>query len=80
MIDTETRVFEHNNQVSLPSLENIDDGSQKKRKEKRKRSKKSPQNINKKLKTGSKRTSGIFVGHWEKPTELKATEEKEEKV
>ena len=33
----------------------------------------------KKLKTESKRTSGIFVGHWEKPTELKATEKKRRK-
>ena len=38
-IDTETRGIEHDNPVSLPSLENIDDGSQKKQKEKRKRSK-----------------------------------------
>ena len=78
-IDKETRVIAHDNPVSLPSLENIDDGSQKKRKEKRKRSKESPQNVNKKLKTESKRTSGIFVGHWEKPTELKATEKKRRK-
>ena len=73
------RVIEHDNPVSLPSLENIDDGSQKKRKGKRKRSKENPQNVNKKLKTESKRTSGIFVGYWEKSTELKATEKKEKK-
>ena len=79
MIDKEMRVIEHDNPVSLPSLENIDDGSQKKRKEKRKHSKESPQNINKKLKTESKRISGIFVGHWKKPTELKATEKKRRK-
>ena len=75
-LDTETRVIEHDNPVILPSLENIDDGSQKKQKEKRKRSKESPQNVNENLKTESKRGSGIFVGHWEKPTELKATEKK----
>ena len=78
-IDTETRVIEHDNQVSLPCLENIDDGSQKKRKEKRKHSKESPQSVNKKLKAANKITSGIFVGHWEKPTELKATEKKKRK-
>ena len=75
-IDKETRVTEHDNPVSLPSLENIDDDSQKKRKEKRKRSKQSAKNVNKKLKTESKRTSGIFVGQWETPTELKVTEKK----
>ena len=78
-IDKETRVVEHDNPVNLPSLENINDGSQKKRKGKRKRSKENPQNVNKKLKTESKRASGIFVGHWEKPTELKATEKKRRK-
>ena len=35
--------------------------------------------MNKKLKTESKRASGIFLGHWEKPTELKATEKKRRK-
>ena len=45
MIDKETRVIEHDNPVSLPSLENINDGSQKKRKGKRKRSKESPKNV-----------------------------------
>ena len=79
MIDKETRGIEHDNPVSLPSLEHIDDGSQKKRKGKRKCSKENPQNINKKLETESKRESGIFVGHWEKPTELKATEKKNRK-
>ena len=47
----ETLVTEHDNPVSLPSLENIDDDSQKKRKEKRGRSKESAKNVNKKLKT-----------------------------
>ena len=35
-IDKETWITEHGNSVNLPSLENIDDDSQKKRKEKRK--------------------------------------------
>ena len=50
-IDRETRVIEHGNPISLPSLENIDDNFQKKQKEKRKQSKESPKNDNKKLKT-----------------------------
>ena len=50
-IDKETRVTEHDNPVSLPSLENIDDDSQNKRKEKRRPSKESVKNVNKKLKT-----------------------------
>ena len=50
-IDKETRVTEHDNPVSLPSLENIDDDSQNKRKEKRRRSKESVKNFKKKLKT-----------------------------
>ena len=66
-------------QYVFPSLENIDYGSQKKRNKKRKRSKVSPKNVNKKLKTESKRTSGIFVGHWEKPPELKVAEKKRRK-
>ena len=79
-IDKETRVIEHAIPVNLQSFENIDDGSQKKRKEKRKRSKESAKNVNKKLKTESKRTSGIFVGHWEKqPPELKVTKKKRRK-
>ena len=49
-IDRETRVTEHGNPVSLPSLENIDDDSQKKRKVKRRWSKESARNVNKKLK------------------------------
>ena len=66
--------------MSLPSLENIDDDSQKKRKEKRKRSKESARNVNKKLKTENKRPSGIFVGYAKLPSELKVTEKKENKV
>ena len=49
--DKETRITEHDNPVSLPSLENIDDASQKKQKEKRRRLKESVKNFNKKLKT-----------------------------
>ena len=73
--DKETRVTEQENPVSLPSLENIDDDSQKKRKEKRKQSKESAKNVNKTLKT----ESGIFVGYCETPPELKVTEKKERK-
>ena len=40
-IDKETRVIEHDSSVNLPSLENIDDDSQKKTKDKWKRSKES---------------------------------------
>ena len=75
IIDRETRVTEHHDPVNFPSLQNIDDGSQKKRKEKRKRSKESAKNVNKKLKT----ESGIFVGYCETPPELKVTEKKEKK-
>ena len=39
-IDKETRVTDHDNPVSLHSLENIDDDSQKKQKEKKRRSQK----------------------------------------
>ena len=75
-IDRETRVIEHDDPVNLPSLENINDDSQKKLKEKRKRPKESARNINKKLKT----ESGIFVGYAKLPSELKVTEKKETKV
>ena len=81
-INEETQVIvviEHENPVSLPSLDNIDDNFQKKQKEKRKRSKESPKNANKKLKTESvesRKTSGIFVGYWEKPPELKVAEKR----
>ena len=61
--------------MNLPSLQNIDGDSQKKQKEKRKQSKESAKNINKKLKT----ESGIFVGYSETPPELKVTEKKEKK-
>ena len=62
--------------MNLFSLENIEDDSQKKRKEKRKRAKESAKNVNKKLKT----ESGIFVGYAKLPSELKVTEKKENKV
>ena len=75
-VDKETRVIEHDSPVSLPSLENIDEGSQKKQKEQRKQSKESPKDVHKKLKTESKRTRRIFVGHWEKLPELKVTGKK----
>ena len=78
-IDRETRVTEHDDPVNLPSLERINDDSQKKRKEKRKRTKESAKNINKKLKTENKRPSGIFVGYAKLPSELKVTEKKEKK-
>ena len=74
--DRETRVIEHDDPVNLPSLENIEDDSHKKRKEKRKRPKESAKNVNEKLKT----ESGIFVGYAKLPSELKVTEKKENKV
>ena len=73
-INRGTRVTKHDDPVNLPSLENIDDDSQKKQKKKRKQSKESAKNVNKKSKT----KSGIFVGHCETPPELKVTEKKEE--
>ena len=72
-IDRETRVIAHDNPVNLPSFQNIDDYSQKKRKEKRKRTKESPKHVNKKLKT----ESGIYVGYCGTPSELKVIEKKE---
>ena len=57
-IDRETRVIAHDDPTSLPSLESTNDDFQTKRKEKRKRTKESVKNVNKKLKT----ESGIFVG------------------
>ena len=75
-IDRETRVIEHDDPVNLPFIENVEDDSQKKRKEKRKRPKESAKNVNKKLKT----ESGIFVGCAKLPFELKVTEKKENKV
>ena len=74
-IDRETRVIEHDDPVNLPSLENNNDDSQMKRKVKRKRSKKSARNVNKKLKT----ESGIFVGYCETAPKLKVAEKKEKK-
>ena len=78
-IDRETRVIARDDPISLPSIENIDDDSQTKRKEKRKRTKESTKNVNKKLKTENKRPSGIFVGYAKLPSELKVTEKKEKK-
>ena len=75
-VDIETRVIEHDDPVNLPSVENIEGDSQKKRKEKRKRPKESAKNVNKKLKT----ESGIFVGYAKLPSELKVTEKKANKV
>ena len=79
-IDRETRVIAHDDPISLPSLESTDDDSQTKRKEKRKRTKESTKNVNKKLKTENKRPSGIFVGYAKLPSELKVTEKKENKI
>ena len=74
-IDRETRVIVHDDQVNLHSLQNIDNDSQKKRKEKRKRTKESVKIVNKKLKT----ESGIYVGYCKTSPELKVTEKKEKK-
>ena len=79
-IDRETRVIAHDDPTSLPSLESTDDDSETKRKEKRKRTKESAKNVNKKLKTENKRPSGIFVGYAKLPSELKVTEKKENKI
>ena len=54
-----------------PSLENMDDNSSKKQKRKGNDKKKIARNGNKKLKTESKRTSGIFVGYCKIPSEFK---------
>ena len=75
-IDRKTRVIAHDDPTSLPSLESTDDDFQTKRKEKRKRTKESAKNVNKKLKT----ESGIFVGFAKLPSELKVTEKKENKI
>ena len=66
IINQETRVTEHYNPVSVPSLQSIDHNSLKKQNEKRKQSIEIATNANKKLKTEgvkSKRTSGISVGY-----------------
>ena len=75
-IDRETRVIAHDDPTSLPSLESTDDDFQTKRKEKRKQTKESAKNVNKKLKT----ESGISVGYAKLPSELKVTEKKENKI
>ena len=75
-IDREIRVIAHDDPTSLPSLESTDDDFQMKRKEKRKRTKESVKNVNKKIKT----ESGIFVGYAKLPSELKVTEKKENKI
>ena len=59
-----------------PSLENVDDNSAKKRKEKRKRSKEIAGSAKKKLKAENKRPSGIFVGYAKLPCEVKETTNK----
>ena len=63
-----------------PSLENVDDNSPKKRKEKGKRSKEITGSAKKKLKTENKRPSGIFVGYAKLPCEVKETTNKKSKV
>ena len=63
-----------------PSLENVDDNSPKKRKEKGKRSKEITASAKKKLKTENKRSSGIFVGYAKIPCEVKETTNKKSKV
>ena len=63
-----------------PSLENVDDNSQKKRKKKGKRSKEITGSAKKNLKTENKRPSGIFVGYAKLPCEVKETTNKKLKV
>ena len=63
-----------------PSLENVDDNSPKKRKEKGKRSKEIARSAKKKLKTENKRPSGIFVGYAKLPSEVKETTNKKSKI
>ena len=69
---------------SLPlinhSLENVDDNSPKKRKEKGKRSKQITGSAKKKLKTENKRPSGLFVGYAKFPCEVKETTNKKSKL
>ena len=62
------------------ALENMDDNSPKKRKEKGKRSKEITGSAKKKLKTENKRPSGIFVGYAKLPCEVKETTNKKSKV
>ena len=63
-----------------PSLENVDDNSPKKRKEKGKQSKEIAGSAKKKLKTENKRPSGIFVGDVKLPSEVKETTNKKSKI
>ena len=63
-----------------PSLENVDDNSPKKRKEKGKRSKEISGSAKKNLKTENKRPSGIFVGYAKLPCEVKETTNKKSKI
>ena len=63
-----------------PSLENVDDNSPKKQKEKGKRSKGTAGSAKKKLKTESERPSGIFVGYAKLPCEVEEMTNKKSKV
>ena len=63
-----------------PSLENVDDNSPKKRKEKGKRSKEITGSAKKNLKTENKRPSGIFVCYAKLPCEVKETTNKKSKI
>ena len=63
-----------------PSLENVDDNSPKKRKEKGKRSKEITGSAKKKLKTENKRPSELFVGYAKFPCEVKETTNTKSKV
>ena len=62
------------------TLENADDNSPKKRKEKGKRSKEFAESAKKKFKTENKRPSGIFVDYAKLPSEVKETTNKKSKV
>ena len=62
------------------ALENMDDNSPKKRKEKGKRSKEITGSAKKKLKTENKRPSGIFVGYAKLPCEVKETTNKSQRL
>ena len=62
------------------TLENVDDNSPKKQKEKRNQSKEIARSAKKKLKTENKRPSGIFVGYAKLPSEVRETTNKKSKV
>ena len=62
------------------TLENVDDSSPKKQKEKMKQSKEIARSAKKKLKTEHKRPIGIFVGYAKLPPEVKETTNKKSKV